>query len=138
MAKTAKEVTLNGNRYLIGMFGPDEGDEVIAYLAKTFGPLMAALSVSADKDVDSPDVGKAISGALANVSGREHAGFMRRLLSVCTVNGVPAPSVYETHYLGNHAERYQAAVEVIRHNGFFDLVAELKGNLSPASSAPST
>lgn len=123
--KTTKEIQINGNKYEIGMFGPDDGDEILIYLAKAAGPVMMAFAGGLDKDVLSPEIGKALSGALANVSGREHAQFMRKALSVCTINGSHASEIYDAHFIGNHGERYKAVVEVIKHNDFFAVVAEL-------------
>lgn len=152
MARDAKTVTIGNHTYTVGMHGPDQGDEIVAYLARIAGPIGMAFAAGLDGDVFSPEVGKSLAGALAGVNGKEHARMMRLLLSVCRVN-VPAGDgqvvqmelsgpYYDTHFTNvAPAERYQLAVETIRHNGFFGVIGALKAALpgtATGSSSPGT
>ena len=140
MARETKELTIGGNAYTIGHHGPDNGDEIVAYLTKTAGPIAVACMGMMDNDAEDPKVAGHLAGGLAGLSGKEHARFMRLLLSVCTVNGAPLDGkAYDAHFIGLHGERYRLAVEVIRHNGFFDVVGALMDALkTPESPAPQT
>lgn len=133
MARTVRELQIGENKYMIAMHGPDDGDEVVAYLARVAGPVAAAMMANADKDA--ANVGKVLSGALSNLQGRDHASFMRKLFSQCTINGRPALEVYDAHFVGLHGERYQVAAEIIRHNGFFDVIGALQ-DLAGAPESP--
>lgn len=125
------EATIGDHTYTIGLHGPDEGDEIVAYLSKTFGPILAARAVGDD---DGADIGTRLSGAMSGVSGKEHAKFMRLLLSVCQVNGKKLDGgAYTAHFttFATPADRYTLAVQVIQHNRFFELAGIADAFLAP-------
>jgi hypothetical protein len=139
MAIESQEVKIGSTTYTINQHGPDEGDEIVAYLAKIAGPVAAAMRGALDTEVVSPDFGRMLSGALANLNGKEHAKFMRLLLSTSAADGLPLGGPgYDAHFIGRLGERYQLAAQVINFNGFFELVAALGGFLQPSGQTTST
>jgi hypothetical protein len=148
MAKEAKQFSINGNDYLITMFAGLEGLKVSAKLTKVLAPMLLPMVGIAGNEIKESDKAKllesknnnsdqlddfnaksiqALSVAISSgFDDRQIVELIQELLKVVVYKNQSLSSQLDTHLAGNYGCVIPLCIEVVKHNGFFDLIAGLK------------
>lgn len=155
MAKEAKQFSINGNDYIITMFAGLEGLKVSAKLTKVLAPMLLPMVGIAGNEIKESDKAKlleskenleelkddnsdqlnefnaksiqALSVAISSgFDDKQIVDLIQQLLKVVVYKNQPLAMQLDTHLAGNYGCVIPLCIEVVKHNGFFDLIAGLK------------